>query len=302
MCLHLRKKLKRAGHAPEASPRLRARLGRVFEIYDGSTSRERFAQIEAALGPEERRDLLGAVVTETMVDGLLRPGEILPKRGHAVNVEDVEFDFFADGRLKSATVHILPIKLQGKKVGNTSKVPIVIKAHRQGNLRSAELLHIFSELRHKDANKGDAFFCQWRGYRRSKRLTQAFIMNWYHTRAEEAGVPHHTLIKPHSFRIAGATILMAAGFSQQTIKNMGRWASDVYLIYSRACKHRLLEISEKMAQTRTDQWLGREDGFFDQETGVADASSTTEEDIESEGEDSSEEYESDDDDDADFEP
>lgn len=104
------------------------------------------------------------------------------------------------------------------------------------------------------------------------------------------------MIKPHSFRIAGATILMAAGFSQQTIKNMGRWASDVYLIYARACKHKLLDISEAMSNTRTDQWLGREDAFFNDATGETDEP-PNEEDVESEGED-----EEDEGDDSDYEP
>ena len=107
-------------------------------------------------------------------------------------------------------------------------------------------------------------------------------MHWYHQRAEEANIPHHRLIKPHSFRIGGATAIMAAGHSRQTIKNMGRWASDVYLIYARVCKDRLLEISGDLARTDTRQWLNAEDGFFDAEAGLDAAEA--QDDSDSEGE------------------
>ena len=119
-----------------------------------------------------------------------------------------------------------PIKQQGRKVGTIEKVPIVIKAHRDGFLRTAELLHILMAMKTREGRaipKETLLFEQWPHYQRSKRVTQGWLMHWYHQRAEEARIPHHRLIKPHSFRIGGATAIMAAGHSQQTIKNMGRW-------------------------------------------------------------------------------
>ena len=53
------------------------------------------------------------------------------------------------------------------------------------------------------------------------------------------------------------------------IKNMGRWASDVYLIYSRVCRKRLLTMSADLSRADTQQWLGAEDGFFDAKAGLA---------------------------------
>ena len=63
---------------------------------------------------------------------------------------------------------------------------------------------------------------------------------------------------------------------------MGRWASDVYLIYARVCKDRLLEISGDLARTNTRQWLNAEDGFFDAEAGLDAAEA--QDDSDSEGE------------------
>ena len=39
----------------------------------------------------------------------------------------------------------------------------------------------------------------------------------------------------HSLRIGGATAALAAGLSPATIRAAGRWASDVYMLYTR-CK------------------------------------------------------------------
>ena len=48
------------------------------------------------------------------------------------------------GRLVSETVMITPIKRYHKHVGDKSKCPVVIKAHRGGALRTAELLEILN--------------------------------------------------------------------------------------------------------------------------------------------------------------
>ena len=42
----------------------------------------------------------------------------------------------------------------------------------------------------------------------------------------------------HSLRIGGATALFAAGADMTVIRTMGRWSSDIYQLYVRACLER----------------------------------------------------------------
>ena len=82
-------------------------------------------------------------------------------------------------------------------------------------------------------------------------------------RLDGADAANHEHVKAHSFRIAGATLLFKAGVTAEEIKTMGRWASDVYQIYCRLSKERLLELSEKMANAESTQFINGSIGFFD---------------------------------------
>ena len=50
----------------------------------------------------------------------------------------------------------------------------------------------------------------------------------------------------HSLRIGGATAALAAGVSPQVIRMLGRWSSDVYLIYCRMSLQAALGVSEAL--------------------------------------------------------
>ena len=50
-----------------------------------------------------------------------------------------------------------------------------------------------------------------------------------------AGEPDPTQFGTHSLRIGGATALFAAGADETVIRTMGRWSSDCYRLYVRAC-------------------------------------------------------------------
>ena len=95
-------------------------------------------------------------------------------------------------------------------------------------------------------------------------LTMAKAMKWYHKKCAASGrVPNHDQVKPHSFRIAGATLLFTAGVTADEIKTMGRWASDVYRIYCRLSKERLLDLSRRMSNSSATQFLNGADGFME---------------------------------------
>ena len=54
----------------------------------------------------------------------------------------------------------------------------------------------------------------------------------------------------HSFRIGGATALFAAGADMTAIKTLGRWSSDIYQLYVRACRERCIEWTRKAGSQR----------------------------------------------------
>ena len=273
-------------------PVLRASLGEVLRIYDeGPLDRSRLQRIRLVLSGNPSYwagtfkkdlydDLFYSALTEFMTDGLLRPSEALPnmkdsngKRVRSlIHRDDVSFEFGADGKLRKVQVMITPIKQSGSRIGSTEKVPIPVAADRGGTLRSAELLHILTALSPVSAEEAATTPL----FRYAKELVEMSakekkyhtwishdrVMRWYRDRARAAGVQHVDLIKMHSFRIGGATAMMAAGISAEEIKTRGRWASDVYQIYCRVCEGRLLEISKAMSNVRTDSFIGRGDSFF----------------------------------------
>ena len=281
--LHPATKIDRAAHPIELNGSvLRKSLEGVFEIYDmpGKVTSGRWQAIERALSEERPdgfdrgliTDLVFSAATELATDGLLRPGEIMPKKGF-ISQSDVSFDHDDNGKLISATVMIVPIKRYGKDVGSTAKRPIVIKANRGGALRTAELLEIISMIapcRPGDEETTPALripVAKTAGLNRRDRkslanLTLRKVMDWYHDKCAAAGVPHHKKVMPHSFRIGGATALFAAGVTAEEIKTMGRWSSDVYRIYCRLSKERLLQLSHRMSNSRSTQFLNGADGFL----------------------------------------
>ena len=95
-------------------------------------------------------------------------------------------------------------------------------------------------------------------------LTIAKAMKWHHKKCAASGrVPNHDQVKPHSIRIAGATLLFSAGVTADEIKTMGRWASGVYRIYCRLSKERLLDLSKRMSNASSTQFLNGTDGFME---------------------------------------
>ena len=168
---------------------------------------------------------------------------------------------------------ILPIKRYGKHAGDTTKRPIMIKANLGGALRTAELLEIISMIapcRPGDEETTPALrfpVTKTAGLNRRDQkslanLTLRKVMQWYHDKCAAAGVPHHEKVMPHSFRIGGATAFFAAGVTAEKVKTMGRWFSDVYRIYCRLSKERLLRLSHRMSNSRSTQFLNGVDGFF----------------------------------------
>ena len=112
--LHPATKIDRAAHPIELNGAvLRKSLEGVFAIYDmpGKVTSGRWQAIERALSAGRPdgfdrdliTDLVFSATTELATDGLLRPGEIMPKKGF-ISQSDVTFEHDDSGKLISATV------------------------------------------------------------------------------------------------------------------------------------------------------------------------------------------------------
>ena len=60
----------------------------------------------------------------------------------------------------------------------------------------------------------------------------------------------------HSLRIGGATALFAAGADATVIRTMGRWSSDLYRLYVRACFEKSIEWSKRCGSTSVREIAG----------------------------------------------
>ena len=93
--------------------------------------------------------------------------------------------------------------------------------------------------------------------RRTTYETEASAGARRRIKEKETNTIHQLLTVQHA-----RTALFAAGVSAEDIKAMGRWSSDVYRIYCRLSKERLLRLSRRMSNSRSAQFLNGADGFL----------------------------------------
>lgn len=81
-----------------------------------------------------------------------------------------------------------------------------------------------------------------------KPLRVADVRGWVQSLMVTLGEnPEH--FGAHSLRIGGATALFAAGADPTIIRTMGRWSSDIYRLYVRACFGQTLDWSRRAGST-----------------------------------------------------
>ena len=73
------------------------------------------------------------------------------------------------------------------------------------------------------------------------------------------GEPDPSQFGTHSLRIGGATALFAAGADETVIRTMGRWSSDCYRLYVRACYESTLKWSRLAGSTQVRDLAGEFD-------------------------------------------
>ena len=60
----------------------------------------------------------------------------------------------------------------------------------------------------------------------------------------------------HIYRISGATALFNAGGTETIIRTMGRWSSDLYRLYVRACFEQCCKWSARVGSTKFSATAG----------------------------------------------
>ena len=89
-----------------------------------------------------------------------------------------------------------------------------------------------------------------------KSLMSSVIGNTF---MRAAGVSDPSHFGTHSLRIGGATALFAAGADPTVIRTMGRWSSDCYRLYVRACFESTLKWSRLAGSTEVHDLAGEFD-------------------------------------------
>ena len=215
-------------------------------------------------------DLKYLTASSAMTAGLMRISEACPasQDQDVIHRSDVRFTWRADGTLERVGVLMTPLK----KPKGTPKVEVVL-ANTQGNVRAAFFIWLtfFLDPVPKEQWASTPLFrnWSWETVKPSKIIEQSGFRNWYAQKMCASGVKHWRHYNLHSFRIGGATVLLAAGVSMEHVKAMGRWASDVCEIYTRPTREMLLKLSVAIDETDATPFEDADDAFFDRLAGVA---------------------------------
>ena len=86
----------------------------------------------------------------------------------------------------------------------------------------------------------------------SKCITRTAVSNVLKATAVELGIPKGD-IATHSLRIGGATALLHSGADPNAIQIIGRWASDIWKIYTRFSRNLMTGVATDMAEVQVSQ-------------------------------------------------
>jgi hypothetical protein len=201
-----------------------------------------------------------AAAFELMFQGLLRASEAVPRTAAAwtptkhLTWGHVNFVMGPDGKPRYVEVKIIPCKQVNKGPGrNSSRLPIVLPYDETAPVNACRALWRLHGLRRKP-RPGFALppaattplFTE-RGGRRPiayRQLLQTLRNLLALARLEGGAKP--AMYALHSLRIGGATALLKAGCPPSVIMALGRWSSEIFRLYTRACFNDSLAWSAKM--------------------------------------------------------
>ena len=217
------------------------------------------------------KDLKYFITSAVMTAALMRISEACPSRSsgnYVITRKDVKFVWSAEGHLLAAELWMLPLK----KGPGADKVRVVLKHTPSGSVQAAWwlwLLFVIDPVKVEDFEK-TALFRNFSWEADGGRIiSQTQFRTWYHQQMKDAGFAAWQAYNLHSFRIGGATALLAKRCPLELIKAMGRWASDVAEIYARPTRDILLSLSEQLDTADTAPFEDAADEEIDHLAGVS---------------------------------
>jgi hypothetical protein len=199
-----------------------------------------------------------AAAIELMFQALLRAAETVPRTASAFNPK-VHLTWKCikfvppQGRPRYMEIAITPVKQANKSPNrHAARLPVVLPNANTtvSACRAVSYLHQRrrAELGGKDPPPDEPVL---RDPKTGKPLAYAELLYWFRWLIDYVGDP--SLVSKdfalHSLRIGGATALLKAGCPPAVIQALGRWSSEIYRLYTRACFEDGLKWAREMADT-----------------------------------------------------
>ena len=169
----------------------------------------------------------------------LQPGEAFDPARHLTRA-DVSFVTAEDG-----TEYVVIRMRPAKRTGATKTVPLVLGGG--GTLLDpVRALRRLFEIDPVPVEQWAVTPLFREGGRRPFSVAQ--VRNTVKYLMDSLGLDHRKF-GAHSLRIGGATAALAAGLSPAAIRAAGRWASDVYILYTRCNMHSAVQLASVIGST-----------------------------------------------------
>ena len=170
--------------------------------------------------------------------GLLRGAEFCSEKKFSAKTDMARIDF-RSLTTERLVVMMRPCKNMHHLTGKT--VPLIIGA---GGVLIDAVKEVANLVRVDSVDKDKAPTTPMFRYTKPDGsrapLTVERVRYWAKALATSVGMDPNQF-GAHSFRIGGATALFAAGADPTVIRTMGRWSSDCYRLYVRACFSKTIE-------------------------------------------------------------
>ena len=268
------KKMDRTPHPTSSFPKMRA--GAIERVLDMMGDMSTFCYNDARQILSEANawdDLVYQALAESMTCGLMRFSEAVAS---TLTRADVVHTMSGDNkRIISTTVNMIPLKKAKEE-----KCPLIWGSGAGMEMQAGELLFLIMLMDPVAADEvaTTPLFRLRRPHGSNTKIERQKFQDWYQSRMASLGYTKVNQYKTHSFRIGGATKLAYLNVSPLDIQIMGRWASDIYKIYCRRCKGKLVSIHQLLASHRGDLDNVESDEFFDSFAGCEDEPDSDSED------------------------
>jgi len=258
------KKLERSAHPTSAFPKMRSGpIATALELFSDLPNRERNSHIIRDILDKHDAwdDLVYEALAESLCCGLMRFSEAVnPKMTRA----DIQFKFSTNSegdalRLIESTLWCTPLKKNTEE-----KVPMHWGPGLGTEMAAGELILLMLACDPiPDSEIPTTPLFRLRRQHGDRTINRETFQAWYQRRMAACGYTETSQYKTHSFRIGGATKLAFKGVSPLQIQIMGRWASDIYKIYCRRCKGKMISIHQILTSGTDDPDRVESDDWWD---------------------------------------